>query len=538
MPQGGEKYGAWFDHDAAEAAVAFFPAYLRHTEAEWWGKPFILEPWQADDIIRPTFGWKRADGTRLIRQVYIEIPRKNGKTELAAGISILALTADGEFGGQAYSMAVNKDQAKLVFTKASTMVALSRELSDAIEVYKTSLYVPELMSSFQPLSATPGSKHGFSPSFAIADELHEWPDGELHDVVHKGTAARRQPLEILITTAGQPGVGYGWELHEYAEAIQKGDIQDPTFLPVIYAASPEDDWTSPATWAKANPNFGISVKEDYLASEVAKAVGKSRKEGDFKRFHLNLWNDQVTGGLPMPQWDAFPWRPVTLETLAGRRCWAGIDLSSTTDLTAISLVSPWEEGGGWDVWNRCWVPTKDLEARIRRDRVPYDKWIDEGWLIGTEGDVTDYDAVRALVTGATRHSSWDGPPLIEVVDLAKLAIDRWNATQISTQLMDDGVDVELFGQGFASMSAPTKELDRLIQAGLFNHGGNPLLRWMASCTVLQADGHDNYKPIKPDRRKSSKRIDGIVATIMGLGCAMASTGQDGPSIYSISELWD
>ena len=530
MPAGGEKFGAWFDHDAADAAVAFFPTYIRHTEAEWWGKPFVLAPWQEHDIIRPAFGWKRRDGTRLIRQVYLEVPRKNGKTELAAGISLLALTGDGEFGAQCYSMAVNKDQAKIVFNKATTMVGLSPALSDVIEAYKTSLYCPELAASFQPLSSTPGSKHGFSPHFAIADELHEWPDGDLHDVVHKGTVARRQPLEILITTAGQPGVGYGWELHEYAEAVITGNIEDAAFLPVIYAAAPEDDWTDPAIWRKANPNFGVSVKQDYLAAEVGKARGKSRKEGDFKRFHLNIWNDQVTGGLPMPQWDATPVTPVTLQSLAGRPCWGGLDLSSTTDLTALALVARKLSGKGWDVWARCFLPTAGLDERIRRDRVPYDQWIDDGLVIGTEGDVTDYDAVRALLTGAVKHAAIAERPIAEMVDLRKVAIDRWNATQISTQLMADGIEVELFGQGFASMSPPTKEIDRLIQAMQFNHGGNPLLRWCANCTVLKTDGHDNYKPVKPDRRKSTKRIDPIVAAIMALGCAMA-TGDAGGSIY-------
>jgi phage terminase large subunit-like protein len=523
MPRGGEKFGAWFDHDAADAAAAFFPTYLRHTEAEWWGKPFHLEWWQ-ENFVRTIFGWKRKDGTRLIRQAYLEVPRKNGKTEFAAGLAILVLVADGEFGGQAYSMAVNKDQARIVFDKASVMVNLSPELSDVITPYKTSLFCAELMSSFKPLSATPGAKHGFSPSFAIADELHEWPDGTLHDVVHKGTAARRQPLEVLITTAGQPGVSYGWELHELAEEVIKENVEDPTFFPMIFAAGPDDDWESPATWRKANPNFGVSVKEDYLASEVAKARGKSAKIGDFKRYHLNIWNDQVTGGLPMPQWDETPIRPVTLESLAGRPCWGGLDLSATTDLTALALISPALDGPGWDLWLRCWVPLAALEERMRRDRVDFQKWIDAGWIVGTEGDVTDYDVVRDTISrrqisdGGERRS----PPLTEIVDLRQVALDRWNATQISSQLQGDGVNVVEFGQGYASMTAPTKEFDRLIRGHLLNHGGNPVLRWMAGCTILRTDGAENYKPVKPDRRASTKRIDGIVASIMALGVAMPS----------------
>ncbi|MBP7339103.1 terminase TerL endonuclease subunit [Niveispirillum sp.] len=528
MPLGGEAMGAWFDHDAADAAVDFFHTYLCHTEAEWYGKPFRLAPWQEHDIIRPIFGWKRADGTRLIRQAYIEIPRKNGKTELAAGVSLLALVADGELGGQGYSMAKDKDQAKIVFNKAGVMATLNPVLSDLVEVYKTSLYCGELAASFKPLSSSPGSKHGFSPSFAVADELHEWPDGELHDVVHKGTAARRQPLEILITTAGQPNVGYGWELHEYAEEVQKGNVIDPTFHAVIYAADAEDDWTSPETWAKANPNYGVSVKPDYLASEVAKARGNTRKQGDFKRYHLNIWNDQVAGGLPMDEWDAMPVRSVTLETLKGRPCWGGLDLASKYDLSALVLVSA-DDNDGYDVWCRFWMPEHRIRERSREDKVDYDKWMDQGWIVATEGNVIDYDVIRGTISGwrpekealaemVERLSG--GANILRDVQLEELAIDEWNAVQLLTQLKNDKVNCFSFGQGFKSMSEPSKELERLIMARKWNHGGNPVLRWMAGCTTYMADPAENVKPVKPNRKKSKKRIDGIVASTMALGRAM------------------
>jgi phage terminase large subunit-like protein len=526
LPPGGEKYSAWYDKQAADAAVSFFSNYLRHTEAEWFGRPFHLEPWQEWDIIRPIFGWKRADGTRLIRQVLIIVPRKNGKTELAAGIALLVMLGDGEMGGQAYSMAVNKDQAAIVFEKAGVMVGCSERLREHLEVYKTSIFCPELMSSFKPLSKSPGSKHGFSPNFAIADELHEWPDGELHDVVHKGTAARRQPLEILITTAGEPGIGYGWELYEIAQNVLNGTVEDPTFLPIIYAADPEDDWTSPDTWKKANPNYGVSVKPDYLASEVAKAQGNERKISEFKRYHLNIWSDAVHEGVDLESWDAClkskkPVRSVPLSALVGRRCFGAVDLSSVTDLTALCLVSPWPDNQGYDAWWMFWIPTHKLSERVKRDRVPFDNWIADGWIIGTEGNVVDYDAIRAFITGAVEHPLAPEKPLVEIVDLVEIAIDRWNATQITTQLTGDGVTVVPFGQGFASMSAPSKEFQRLVTSGTFNHMGNPVARWMATCTSFEADKRDNIAPVKPDRKKHKKRIDGIVTAIMALGRAIA-----------------
>lgn len=519
MPKGGDRHGAWFDPAAAAAAVAFFRTYLRHTEAEWWGRPFVLQTWQ-ERIVRTVFGWKRADGTRLVRTLYLEVARKNGKTEFAAGLALLMLVADGEPGGQGYSMARDLDQAKIVFNKAVTMVGLSPALSEVMETYKTSIYCPQLIASFKPLSSNAASKHGFSPSFAVADELHEWPDGELHDVVHKGTAARRQPLEILITTAGEPGIGYGWELHERAEQILAGTRIEPEFLPFIWAAAPGDDWTSPATWARANPNIGVSVKEEYLAGEVAAAIGNERKTGDFKRYHLNLWNEKITAGLPMEQWDACRIRPVTLETLAGRRCWGAMDLSATTDLTALCLVAA-AGRGEWDAWWHFWMPTHNLKDRVHKDRVPYGQWIADGWITGTEGNTVDYDAIRAFVSGGVGHDLVETRPVAHQVELVELAIDRWNATQIVTQLGQDGVTVVPFGQGFASMSAPSKELMRLAGTGALNHGRNPVARWMATNTAFEADSADNIKPAKPDRRASIKRIDGIVALIMALGRAVA-----------------
>lgn len=519
-PRGAEKFGAWFDNQAAQAAVDFFHTYLRHTEGEWWGRPFRLSPWQ-EEIVRTIFGWKRADKTRLIRQAYLEVPRKNGKTEFAAGLALLLLIADGEPGAQIYSMAVDENQAKIVFNKAGVMLSLSKPLYAEAQIFKKSIFVPAVLGRFEPLSSRPGGKHGFSPSGAIADELHEWPDGEVHDVVHKGTGARRQPLEVLITTAGEPGIGYGYEMHEYATAVLRGDVLDPTFFATIFAADADDDWRDPATWAKANPNLGISIKPEYLADEVVKCEGKPAKIADFKRYHLNVWNERKAGGLDMQAWDECPVRDVSLEALRGRPVWAGLDLSSTTDLTALCLVADAIDGsGGLDLWWRFWLPVKslrDLRDRAKRDRVDYPGWIDKGWIVPTEGDVVDYDAVRACLTGTVPHAAHTGPALKDLVDIRDIAIDRWNATHIATQLMGDGLPVKQFGQGFASMSAPTKELERLIVGRKLAHGGNPVARWMAQCVAFAADGADNVKPVKPDRRRTPKRIDGIVAAVMAIG---------------------
>ena len=520
MPLGGEQFGAWFDEGAAQLACEFFPRYLRHTEAEWAGRPFELAPWQRDRVIRPLFGWKRVDGTRLIRTVYLEVGRKNGKTELAAGVSLIAMMADGEFNGQAYSLACDKDQAKIVFEKAGVMVGFSDELGRHLEVYKTSIFCPALMARFKPLSSKPSTKQGFSPSVVVGDEIHEWPDGELYQVVHDGEAARSQPIELLLTTAGAGREGFGWEKHEYAKKVTEGIIIDPAFLPVIFAADPDDDWTDEAVWEKANPNMGVSPKIEFLRAQFKAARENPRLENNFRRYHLSQWTDQVIRWIPMARWDACPDVPLSLEGMVGRHCFGGLDLSSTTDITALALAFP-DAGGGYDLLVRFWMPGHGLKDRCRRDGVSYDVWAAEGWITLTEGDTVDYDLIRAEITGCGEGVDVLAAPVVtDHVDLRGLAIDRWNATQITTQLGGDGVEVVPFGQGYKDMSPAAKEWEKLVFDGKINHGGNPVLRWMMSCVEIQTDPADNIKPVKPARHTSKARIDGIIAGIMAIGWAV------------------
>ena len=507
----------WFDDAAADAACAFFPKYLRHTEGEWAGRPFALQPWQADRIIRPLFGWKRPDGTRRYRRAYIEVPRKNGKTELGAGIALLVMVGDGEQGGQGYTMAVDKDQAKIAFNKATVMVQMSPGLADVVECFKTSLYVPELRASLKPLSSGAANKHGFSPNFGLGDELHEWPNGDVADVVHKGTAARRQPIEVYITTAGIHGLGYGWEMHEHALGVLDGSVDDPEFLAVVFAAAEEDDWTAEETWRKANPNLGVSPKLDYLRSECQQAKESPRKENDFRRFHLNQWTEQVTRWLPMDRWDAcagpVPWQELE-EYLAGRKCCGGLDLSTTTDITAwVPVFEPEAEGEPWFVLPRFWCPEETVAQRVKREKLPYDQWVRDGAMTATEGNVVDYDVVAKQITDDA-----------EAFRLIEAAFDRWNSSHLVNQLMADGAPMVPFGQGYASMSAPSKELEALVLGGRIAHGGHPVLRAMAAAVAIETDPAGN---IKPSKSKSHRRIDGIVATVMGLGRATA-TQEDGP----------
>lgn len=519
----------WFDERAADAACEFFPRYLRHTEAEWAGRPFELADYQREDIIRPLFGWKRPDGTRRYRQAYFEIPRKNGKSELLAGISILALVGDREFGAQGYALACDKDQAKIVFGKASTMVGMSEDLLDILEVYKPSIYCPEIMGSFKPMSKAVSTKHGFSPSFIAGDELHEWVDRGLYEVFHSGIGARRQPLEVYITTAGVYGPSLCWEFHERAlKAIEHPEL-DPSFLAVIYAAGPDDDWTDPKVWAKANPNLGVSPKLEAIAAACDEARNSPRLENVFRRLHLNQWTEQVTRWLPMEAWDLCSARPIDKEKtsdpatallwqgleaeLAGRPCFGGLDLSSTTDITALVWFFPAASELERSVLIcRFWVPGDNVERRVKRDKVPYDVWGKQGAINLTEGNVVDYSAIYTQVLADC-----------DAFEVKALGYDRWNSTHLVQELLEENVPMVQFGQGYASMSGPSKQLERWVIGGLLEHGNHPVLRWMAQNVAVLTDAAENIKPAKD---KSRDRIDGIVAAIMGLGCSMAHEPED------------
>lgn len=531
----------WFDESAADKAAAFFPTHLRLTEGEWAGRPFVLEAWQEDDIVRPIFGWKRADGTRRYRRCFVWVPRKNGKTELAAGIALLMLLGDAEPGGQVFSIASEKDQAAIVFNKAANMVARSAMLSSLLETLRESIYCPQLNASMRPLSGKPGGKHGLNGSGLIGDEIHEWANGDLYTFVHDSGASRRQPLEFLISTAGQNGT-HGEEVWKECQAILAGDVDDPETLVIVYAATADDDWTDPATWRKANPNFGVTVKEDAFLAEYNRARQLPRHENDFRRYRLNQWTDQAVRWLPIDAvddegrrfgWDhckgALPWRDdgkLPWESafelrLRHRLCYGGLDLSSTNDLSALIWWFPPDEEIPLPVMVcRFFKPADLIKAHAKRDRLPYEQWVREGAIIATPGNVVDYtfiqeqifrDAERYRIahTGNWKREEHEGG----------LAIDRWNATQTAVELEQEGVPVVLFGQGFASMSAPAKELERLVMANGFDHGGHPVLKRHAQAVAIQTDPAGNIKPAKD---KSSQRIDGIVGGVMAIGIAASA----------------
>jgi len=505
----------WFDEQAAAVAVAFFERLLVHVKGEWAGQPFLLLPWQKK-IVRDIFGWKRPDGTRRYRTVYIEVPRKNGKSNLAAGLALYMLFLDDEPGAEIYSAAADTDQAAIVFDLAKQMVEASPALEARSEVYKRSIVVPATRSVYRVVSADAYTKHGFNAHGVVFDELHAQPNRELWDVLTTATGARRQPLVIAITTAGYDRESICWEQHEYARKVAEGIIEDDTFYPAIWAADEDDDWLDEEVWKKANPSLGHTLKWEYLRGEARRAQQSPAYQNTFRRLHLNQWTQQETRWLPMEAWNACA-HEVDEKALAGWVGYGGLDLASSVDIAAFEIVfPPREEGDLWRVVSRFWIPEENIVERARRDRVPYDTWVRDGYITATPGNVIDYAFIMAEIER-----------LGEMYDIREIAFDRWGAVQISTALEERGFTMVQFGQGFRSMSPPTKELLRMVLNGQIAHGGHPVLRWMADNMVVDTDPAGN---VKPNKRKSREKIDGMVALIMALDRATRNAAEGG-SVY-------
>lgn len=505
-----------FDERAAKVAVAFFERVLRHTKGEWSGQTFKLPPWQRK-IVRELFGWKRADGTRRYRTAYIEIPRKNGKSTLCAGLALYLLCADGEPGADIYSAAADRDQAAIVFDTAKGMFAASAELEEMGQAFKRVITTHDSPPCvYRVLSADAYTKHGLNASGIVFDELHAQPNRDLWDVLTTSTGARRQPLTIAITTAGYDRNSICWEQHEYARQVLNGTIDDPTFYGVIYAADETDDWADERVWKKANPNLGISVKLDYLRTECKRAQMSPAYQNTFRRLHLNQWTQQETRWLDLSAWDACG-SPYDAKLLDGAACYGGLDLASSSDIASFVLDFPSENGEDelhtWLPW--FWVPGDNLVERARKDRVPYDAWARQGLIETTPGNVIDYDYIATKIEElAVRYN------------IREIAFDRWGAFQISNRLINAGLTMVGFGQGFQSMSQPTKDLLRIVMDRKLRHGANPVLRWMADNVVVSQDASGN---VKPNKQKSREKIDGVVAGIMALDRAVRQAGE---SVYA------
>lgn len=507
-----------YDADAADYAVMFIES-LCHTKGTWARKPFELIDWQ-EQIIRDIFGVLKPNGYRQFNTAYIEIPKKQGKSELAAAVALLLTCGDGEERAEVYGCAADRQQASIVFNVAADMVRMCPALSKRVKILdsqKRLIYQPT-GSIYQVLSADVGNKHGFNTHGVVFDELHTQPNRKLFDVMTKGSGdARMQPLYFLITTAGNDTKSICYEIHQKAKDIIAGRKVDHTFYPVIYGAEESDDWTDPKVWKKANPSLGITVGIDKVKDACESAKQNPGEENSFRQLRLNQWVKQAVRWMPMDKWDKCEFA-ASEDDLEGRVCYGGLDLSSTTDITAFVLVFPPEdENDKYIILPYFWIPEDNLELRGRRDHVPYDVWERQGYLQTTEGNVVHYGYIEKFIES-----------LGERFNIREIAFDRWGAVQMVQNLECMGFTVVPFGQGFKDMSPPTKELMKLVLEERVAHGGHPVLRWMMDNIFIRTDPAGN---IKPDKEKSTEKIDGAVATIMALDRAIRCGNDNGASVY-------
>ena len=442
------------------------------------------------------------------------------KAELAAAIALLLTCGDNEERAEVYGCAGDRQQASIVFEVAADMVRMCPALNRRVKLLastKRLIYLPT-NSFYQVLSSESYSKHGFNIHGVVFDELHTQPNRKLFDVMTKGSGdARMQPLYFLITTAGSDTNSICYETHQKALDILEGRKHDPTFYPVIYGAKEDDDWTDPKVWKKANPSLGITVTIDKVKAACESAKQNPAEENSFRQLRLNQWVKQSVRWMPMAKWDACSF-PVDMVALEGRVCYGGLDLSSTTDITAFVIVfPPADEDDKYSVLPFFWMPEDNIDLRVRRDHVPYDLWQLQGHLMTTEGNVVHYGFIERFIE-----------ELGERYNIREIAFDRWGAVQMVQNLEGLGFTVVPFGQGFKDMSPSTKELMKLTLEGKLAHGGHPVLRWMMDNIFVRTDPAGN---IKPDKEKSTERIDGAVATIMALDRAIRNGGALPMSVY-------
>lgn len=506
-----------YDKKKADRAVTFIEN-LCHTKGKWAGTPFWLLPWQ-EQLIRDIFGIVKPDGNRQFRTAFVEICKKVGKSELAAAVALYLLYADNEPSAEVYGAAADRQQASIVFDVAKQMVEMSPALMKRSKLMGATKRIVNYSNAgyYQVLSAEVGGKHGFSVSGLVFDEIHTQPNRQLYDVLTKGSSdARQNPLHFIITTAGNDRHSIAYELHTKAVDILEGRRVDPTFYPVVYGLKDDEDWEDEANWYKVNPSLGYTVDIERLRDAYREAKQNPADEITFKWLRCNMWVSSTVAWIP----DAIYMRgnePIDMDALAGRDCYAGLDLSSTGDITAlVQIFPPRDEEEKYVLLPYFWIPEETIPRRVKANSVPYDIWEKQGYIMSTEGNVIHYDFIEKFIMD-----------LSEKYHILEIAVDRWNATQMIQNLEGEGFTIVPFGQGFSSMSAPTKEFYRLLMEGRIIHGGNPVLRWMAGNVVIDTDPAGN---IKVTKAKSKEKIDGIVAAIMALDRCIRQEGQSG-SVY-------
>lgn len=516
--------GAKFDPERVDKVLKVF-GLLRHTQGQWAGRPLNPDPWQIAYILAPVYGWVRkndaGDWVRIARTEYVELPRKNGKTTLAGGQACYLTCADGEAGAQVIAAAAGKDQARYCFDPIRTIAEKSPALSPHVKVMRDRITHPKTGSYFTVVSSLADLIHGANLHGGVIDELHVHKTKDLVEAIVTGTGARTQPLIVIITTAddGKPDTVYA-QTRARIEQLARGALKDPSTYGVIWGADAKDDPHVESTWIKANPGYGISPTREFMAAASTKAASSPADLASFQRLHLGLRTKQTTKFITLASWDRNAGARIDEAKLAGRECFGGLDLASTSDLNALCWLFPAGDGTYEAIW-RLWIPEDNLAELDKRTADAATGWVTDGWLSTTPGNVTDYDWIQAQIMRD-----------LDVFDVADIAYDRWNSSQLVNNLVAEGAPMSPIGQGYASLSAPTKELQRLLLQGkstapVLRHGGHPVLRWMVDNLTVQIDAAGN---VKPDKGKAADKIDGVAALINALERTMR-TEAPGDSVY-------
>jgi phage terminase large subunit-like protein len=500
--------GARFDPARVDKVLAAMK-HLRHTKgSQFAGKPLVPDPWQVAYVIAPVFGWVRStragQWVRIASTLYVDIPRRNGKTTLAGGLAMYLTCADGETGAEVYALAAGKDQARKTFDPIKAIAEKSPSVGKHVKALADKIIHKKSGSFFQVVSSVADLMHGANVHGAVIDELHVHKKPDLVETVETGTGSRLQPLVAIITTAddGRMDTIYARK-RKYVEQLARKVLKDVTTYGVIWCADKDDDPFAPSTWQKTNPGYGISPTQEYLERASLKARNSPAELASFLRLHLGLRTKQAEKYIEMDVWDRpKAAAPIDRLAMAGRDAYGGLDLAATSDLCALAWTFPAGDGQSYDTLWRYWTPEENLRRLDERTAGLATVWVDEGWLQLTPGDVVDYDFLRADIN-ADRA----------LFAVKEIAYDPWNATQLVNDLTDDGAAMVQMRQGFVSMSPPTKELLRLLRSDMYRHGANPVTRWCVDNLAVSMDPAGN---IKPDKAKSGDKIDGVVAAVEAL----------------------
>jgi phage terminase large subunit-like protein len=494
-----------FDEERAEKALGLFN-YLKHSKGELSGRFIELEGWQCWTIA-VVFGWVDEEtGLRRFRTVYEEIARKNGKTTKLSGIGIYGLIKDNEGGAEIYAAATKRDQARILFEEASRMVRQSKPLRQRLNVQQHKILNDKVFSKFEPLSSDANTMDGLNPHFALVDELHAHKTPEVWDVLNSALGARSQPLIWAITTAGfnKNGVCYG--VRDYSIKVLQNVIQDDTFFSIIYTLDEDDDWQDESNWVKANPNLGVSVSMDYLRGQALQASVMPTAKVNFLTKHLNIWVTGESMWCNIEKWLACA-SEYKLEDLDIVKVYIGLDLSQVSDITSATGVAITKDGK-WYVFGKHYLPEDAIEEKYRKTTIPFYQWHEDGYLTLTPGNVVDYNWIKE-----------DLGMFLETLPVNEIVFDRYNSSQLVSDMMEIGAPMVAYGQGYLSMSPAMKELERRYLSSEIIHPNDPVLNWAMSNVVATQDPAGNIKAAKD---KSAEKIDPAVALIMAVGRAMTA----------------